>query len=69
MRDTGITNWKGEGGRRLLSLLLESKVGIYVKAEVQGILLSGADSISKTSKMRLARIHIKLRHKHITLPE
>ena len=49
MRDTGITNWKGEGGCRLLNLLLESKAEIYVKAEVQGILLNGADFLSEAS--------------------
>ena len=45
------------------------KPGIYVKAEVKGILLNGAEFLSKASKSRLAWFQIKSRRKHITPPE
>lgn len=43
--------------------------GIYVKAEVQGILFLGADFLSTASKSRLAWIQISPHRKHITPPE
>ena len=43
--------------------------GIYVKAEVKGILFLGADFLSTASKSRLVWSQIKSRRKHITPPE
>lgn len=45
------------------------ELGIYVKAEVQGILFLGADFLSTASKSRLAWFQIKSHRKHITPPE
>ena len=45
------------------------ELGIYVKAEVQGILFLGADFLSTASKSRLAWNQIPPRRKHITPPE
>ena len=45
------------------------ELGIYVKAEVQGMLFLGADFLSTASNSRPAWIQISPRRKHITPPE